>query len=339
MKTLTLPAYDGVMLEDSVQWWYWTVHLKTSDGRRFGSELCFFAFTVETLLGQKLRDDLRKRGIWERLVGHLLDRHGFQLAQCALTDVQNAGYHHTAMFAGGMPPVLPGKYKLDFTFPVGHRATAEGGGGRDHVLVQFPEWQLDLVMTNDDKVSPPAQHYDGGSHNYLCGGYTYYYSRPRMDANGLLTFGGETLPVTGTAWFDRQLGDLNAVVHKGWQWFAMQLNDGTNVMLFDILNLHGEELGAIMRGDAYQRLGPEDFTVEVLSQWTSPSTKITYPAAWRIIVSGQQYIVTPTVADQEFSEPTPFPTYWEGDCSVTLASGETVGQAYVELNGFHKSKP
>ena len=73
MTRLTLPAADGSLPENPVQWWYWTVHLVTPDGRRFGSELCFFAFTVESLLGQKLRDDLRKKGLWERLVVDVLE--------------------------------------------------------------------------------------------------------------------------------------------------------------------------------------------------------------------------------------------------------------------------
>ena len=50
MTVLTLPAADGVLLENPVQWWYWTGHLATPDGRRFGVESCFFVFTEETLL-------------------------------------------------------------------------------------------------------------------------------------------------------------------------------------------------------------------------------------------------------------------------------------------------
>ena len=48
------------------------------------------------------------------------------------------------------------------------------------------------------------------------------------------------------------------------------------------------------------------------------------------------YVVTPLIADQEFREPPPFETYWEGTCSVASQAGQIVGQAYVELNGFKK---
>lgn len=334
-KPLTLPKADGSLPENPVQWWYWTLHLATPDGRRFGSELTFFAFTVESLLGQEMRNELQKKGLWEKLIVHFLDRYGFQLGQCALTDLQNGSYYHTPLLALGMPPVLKDRYSMTFTFPEKNYAKAEGGDGHDHVVVQFPEWQLDITMINDNETDPPALHYGGYRHNYSVGGYTYYYSRPRMNAQGTLVVGGEKLPVTGTAWFDRQYGDLNDVVHQGWQWFAIQLNDGTNVMLFDILNVHGEEYGAIMRGAQYTQLGPNDFTVDALSHWTSPHSGIVYPASWKLTFAGQEYMITPTVADQEFTEPAPFPTYWEGDCAVALPSGEAAGRAYIELNGFH----
>ena len=77
-------------------------------------------------------------------------------------------------------------------------------------------------MTSDDATVPPALHYGGMAHDYVCGGYTYYYSRPRMAATGTLTLDGKALEVSGTVWFDRQFGDLNAVVHRGWQWFAIE---------------------------------------------------------------------------------------------------------------------
>ena len=145
------------------------------------------------------------------------------------------------------------RYTLALDFPPGHRATASGGGGHDRITLTLPQWSLDLKVSSDDAAVPPALHYDGLAHDYACGGYTYYYSRPRMAATGTLTLDGTALDVSGTVWFDRQYGDLNAVVHRGWQWFAIEMNDGRNVMLFDILDLPGEAYGAVMQGTSYPR--------------------------------------------------------------------------------------
>src|ERR671919_798165 len=64
-------------------------------------------------------------------------------------------------------------------------------------------------------------------------GRTYYYSRPRMDATGTLTLDSSALAVQGTVWFDHQWGDFIAVGGgSGWDWFAVNLDDGTDVMLY-----------------------------------------------------------------------------------------------------------
>ncbi len=106
MKRLTLPAADGSLPSNPVQWWYWTGHLATADGRRFGVEACFFVFTDETLLPQRVRDDLRgRRWWWQKLLGRLLDRRGFQMAHCALSDVNGNRYEHSPLFKLGVPSV------------------------------------------------------------------------------------------------------------------------------------------------------------------------------------------------------------------------------------------
>jgi predicted secreted hydrolase len=94
-----------------------------------------------------------------------------------------------------------------------------------------------------------------------------------------------------------------------------------------------------MQGTSYQALPGSAFVVEDLGHWTSPHTGIVYPSKWKVTFDGASYIVTPLIADQEFHEPPPFETYWEGTCSVATPAGQVVGQAYVELNGFKKPAP
>ena len=86
-------------------------------------------------------------------------------------------------------------------------------------------------------------------------------------------------------------------------------------MLFDIFDLPGETYGAMMQGTGTRpcrrRLlgrGPR-----ALDQ---PVTGIVYPSIGRSPLTARSYVVTPLIADQEFHEPPPFETYWEGTCSV-----------------------
>ena len=54
-----------------------------------------------------------------------------------------------------------------------------------------------------------------------------------MSAAGELTLDGERLQVEGIAWFDHQWGDFVSVGGGGWDWFAINLDDGTDITLLD----------------------------------------------------------------------------------------------------------
>ena len=48
------------------------------------------------------------------------------------------------------------------------------------------------------------------------------------------------MKVTGEAWMDHQWGDFATYQEGGWDWFAVQLDDGTDVMLYLIRDADGE---------------------------------------------------------------------------------------------------
>ena len=83
---------------------------------------------------------------------------------------------------------------------------------------------LDLAATK-----PPALHDRDGYVDFGPAGGSYYYSRTAMTAAGTITVGDRTLAVDGTAWFDHQWGDFISVGASGWDWFAINLDDGTDI--------------------------------------------------------------------------------------------------------------
>lgn len=332
MRRVTLPADDGFLREFATQWWYWTGHLATAEGRRFGFEVCFFAFHADVLLGARIGSHLGKEGLLDRLTNYA----GFQMAHTALSDLEGHRYSHACEFAAGHPATLPGAFQLATRFPHSDAVTAAGGNGRDTLHVGFPSWGLDLSLVSDDAARPPLLQYDGLLHKYTFGGYTYYYSRPRMQATGTVMVNGQTLPVSGAVWFDRQYGELNQIVASGWQWFALQFDDGREVVVFDITGQPGERYGAMRRSGGQVIYQPGAVAVEVLDHWTSPVTGIAYPAKWQVTFGGETVVVSPLLADQEMIEPWPWPTYWEGDAVITSQGGRPIGQAYVELSGFKR---
>jgi predicted secreted hydrolase len=126
----------------------------------------------------------------------------------------------------------------------------------------------------------------------------------------------------------------------GWDWFALQLDDGHDLMLFQIRQAAGgvADVSSGSRIDPGGRVQPlvrGDVDIEVLDQWTSPRTGAAYPSRWRVRLprSGLDLTVEPLVSDQELDGSF---KYWEG--AVTLsgtADGRPVGgRGYVELTGY-----
>ncbi len=149
--------------------------------------------------------------------------------------------------------------------------------------------------------------------------------------------------VTGSAWFDHQWGDFIAVGGGGWDWFAVNLDDGTDLTLSLVRDTDGSYplvYGTLVDADGRTRHLPrEAFSVAVTDRWTSPTTGADYPAGWRIELPGEDLVIglTPDRADQELdTRATTGVVYWEGSQVVEARrGGEPLGgEAYVELTGY-----
>jgi predicted secreted hydrolase len=135
-----------------------------------------------------------------------------------------------------------------------------------------------------------------------------------------------------SAWFDHQWGDMSSIVQLGWDWFALQLDDNSESMLFVVRDPSRQVLvgGSASRADGVSsQIAANELTVTPIGQWTSPHTGCTYPSGWNIQVREKSFTVTPVLPDQELSTATP--VYWEGPCTV---AGTVAGRAYVELTGY-----
>jgi predicted secreted hydrolase len=299
---VTLPDDDALHTEPT-EWWYWTGHLFDPSGRAFGFELAFF-----------VQDSPQGRG---------------QMVHHALTDIQGGTFHHTAGVALGVPPPVAGGFDLAV-----QSQAAQGGGGHDVLHGEVDGYVLDLTL---DAVKRPVLQHGDGYTDYSFGGYTYYYSRERMATSGTLQLpDGTTLEVTGTSWFDHQWGTLQDAIDLGWDWFALQLDDERELMLFIVRDPNQDLLvgGSLTGPDCAPReILPDEFQVTAKGTWQSPHGKqATYPSGWTIEVLGETFEVDPVLEDQEVDAL--FFRYWEGACTVTGPSGEPLGRAYVELTGY-----
>lgn len=325
MTTIKLPRDDSMRPDTPVQWWYWTGHLETKSGRQFGFELVFFALNIEAeLFGRHF------------LGGHFLEPfEGAQAVHYAISDIDKGKFRSRVHYIPGMPKEIENGFDLETLLDVESRIRAHGGNGRDHIRGEVPGYKLEIDVQAD---AEPVLHYGGEKHDYIFGGDTYYYSREWMNASGTIECDGETHEVEGKIWFDRQWGDLEPSVHKGWQWFAIQLEDTTRIMLVDFRHCPLERYGSVTDASGETKvLGHGDYELDVLEHWISPHTGIHYPAKWQTEIAGQTLIIVPNIVDQEIDELWEYPHYWEGSCRIENLEGKVMGKAYVELSGFSKS--
>jgi predicted secreted hydrolase len=175
------------------------------------------------------------------------------------------------------------------------------------------------------------------------GAASYYYSIPLLTARGEVRRGTERHEVRGTAWLDREWGSgALASDQEGWDWFALQLADGSALMYYALRKRGGARdpfsAGTWVEADGRARpLGNADVEIETLDRWRSPRGG-SYPARWRLHVPALslELELVPVLADQELGTT---PRYWEGavDANGERAGQRLLGRGYVELTGYAQS--
>lgn len=304
---VTFPR-DEAPHTDLTEWWYYTGHLQAADGRRWGFEQVVF---------QVLRASLPP----------------YYISHFAVTDNSRKQFRYGEQMSQGAQ-VQPAQ---GFAFDVGGWKMG-GLLGSDQLAASTDQYAIDVSLT---ATRPPVLH-DGGLVTFGAAGDSYYYSRTRMEIAGTIVDHGEQIPVTGLAWFDKQWGNF-LVMGGGWDWFSLQLDDGSDLMLNVLRDRRGQTTiayGTYVAPDGtFTHLDGSKFEVGFLEQWTSPRTGITYPSGWRASVPGQslELTITPVIRDQELdTRRLTSMIYWEGSQRVagTRAGKEIGGQGYVELVGY-----
>ncbi len=338
-QPVVLPA-DEAPHDRLTEWWYYTGHLAAGGGRTFGFEFVIFraergTFPVTWAAHLALTDETAGRFIFDQRseIGPQVDRGGLTGADGGFNLAISGGDPLSDLVAVSGGPTPP---------PAGLPWRMTGHLGEDRLSAVADEFGIDLRLSATR--ADPVLHSGIGWVDLGPAGGSYYYSWPRMEASGTLMLDGEPLPVEGTAWFDHQWGDFIAVGAGGWDWFAINLDDGTDLMISLLRGADGSRAGAagtLVQPDGHVRhLSEDDFDVTATGQWTSPHSGATYPAGWRIEVPAEQLEIglTPTLADQELdTRPTSGVFYWEGSQIVeaTRAGTPLSGQSYVELTGYY----
>jgi predicted secreted hydrolase len=327
-----LPGYEFAFPRDHgshdeyrIEWWYYTGHLTTEEGRRYGFELTFFRVGVGS----------------EEQVASRWELRNLSLAHFAITDVAGKDFRYYEKLNRASPfTASAATDKLD-VFNEGWRATTLSDGSW-RLQAAAGSDSIDLVLSSR---KPPAIHGENGVSVKAQGaGYaSHYYSMTRLEVRG--SIGGRKC--RGLAWMDHEFGSSALRENQqGWDWFAIQLDNDTELMLYQIRRTDGTpdatSSGSLVTTDGdVIHLRRDDIRITPTGTWKSPHTRATYPMGWRVAVPkfGIDLVLRPLLRDQELvTKGSTRVTYWEGAVDVSGTAGNVVarGSGYVEMTGYDR---
>jgi predicted secreted hydrolase len=344
-----LPGYEfqfprdhGTHNEYRTEWWYYTGHLRTDSGRRYGFELTFFRVGVEwrtdTPVCPEGKDRQEDR---QECLSSTWDLHNLAPAHFAITDIDGRDFRYYEKL-NRVSPFTAGaaEGRLDVFNESWHATTLADGSWR--IVAQSGKDAIDLVLRSR---KPPAINGENGVSAKAIGegNATHYYSMTRLEANGTI----DNQHCRGLVWMDHEFGSsLLSENQQGWDWFSIVLDNDSELMLYQMRRKDGTpdvtSSGSLIASDgSVIHIRANQMQIKPLAQWRSPKTKGVYPMGWRVIVPsfGIDVTLKPLLRDQELvTSGSTRVTYWEGavDVNGTFNGNAVGGEGYVEMTGYAK---
>ncbi len=325
-RPFAFPADHGPHPAFKHEWWYFTGNLRAADGRRFGYQLTFFRIALRP------RPAMRPSAWAAEQV---------YMAHFTVTDVQERRFHQAERVTRAAPGLAGANAQPFRVWLEDWSAQGVMQAGRLHTRLHAREdtFAVDLAL---ESLKMPVLQGDAGlsRKGAAPGNASYYYSLTRLATRGRIRIGAQEFVVEGLSWMDREWStSALGRDQRGWDWFALQLSDGSDLMFYRLRRQDGTSdpfsAGLLVdRAGRTRRLRLDDVALEIRDHWRSPAGGL-YPAAWRLHIpsAALEVTVAPTVADQELQG---IVRYWEGAVTVRgNAQGSPVtGSGYVELTGY-----
>ena len=304
---LEFPADHGAHPAYRIEWWYLTANMTGPDGTPYGLQWTLF----RSALAPRDGEGWETPQLW---MGHAA--------------VTTPGSHHVA------------------------ERLARGGIGQAGVQADpFSAWIDDWVMEGPDfdslhlKASgtdfaydvqlrgsgPLIRHgQDGYSVKSAAGQASYYYSQPFFDLSGTLSLPGGDVPVTGTAWLDREWSSQPlAEDQQGWDWFSLSFDNGSKLMGFVLRGATDYTSATWIAADGQATPLPNGaFSATPLTRHDVAGRQV--PTTWKVSLPAQAVEVTVEALNPDAWMQTSVP-YWEGPVTIT---GSHSGVGYLEMTGY-----
>lgn len=306
-KPLEFPADHGPHHDYRIEWWYLTANMTGPDGTPYGLQWTLFRSALAPHDGEGWDTPQ----LW---MGHAAvttpDAHHVA-ERLARGGIVQAGVQADPFSAWIDDWVMEGP-NLDAL-----RLTASG---------------VDFAYDVQLRASGPLVRHgqDGYSVKSAAGQASYYYSQPFFGLSGTLTLPDGEVPVTGTAWLDREWSSQPlAEDQQGWDWFSLSFDSGDKLMGFVLRGSTDYTSATWIAADGQATPLPDGaFTATPLSRHSIGERQV--PTTWQVSLPAQGLDVTVSALNPDAWMETSVP-YWEGPVTVT---GSHTGVGYLEMTGY-----
>ncbi len=312
--------------EYRTEWWYFTGNLYTAEGRRFGYQVTIFRNGIYPVQSEDTTG-IRASAVYSAHIG--------------VSDITAGEFHSFESLArgsgglGGSDPsrsvIWAGSVSLQFEPGADPR--------RPRMSVKAAKKDISLELEFTPEKDPVLQGERGLSRkSNKPGNASYYYSYTRLKTSAVFSINGKSLNLSGDSWMDREWS-TSALDEdqKGWDWFALHLDDDTELMYFRLRDKNGKtnfQKGSFVKKDgSYIVLKESD--LKMTPKTLAKVDGITYPSEWEIEVVPLKALfkVKTAMKDQEHKFSI---RYYEGavDAEKTGGNNTIRGRGYVELTGY-----
>ncbi|HET7108077.1 MAG TPA: lipocalin-like domain-containing protein [Candidatus Acidoferrum sp.] len=329
-----LPGYryefprDHFNHEDfQTEWWYTTGNLISSDGHHYGFDLTFFRQGVDRNPG--------KTKAW--------DIQDLYLAHLALSDLDGGKFYH----AERTNRAGPGLAGIDEQQKRIWNGNWEIRWNREEERLTAADGSFSLSFSLRSE-KPPVIHGIAGISQKAAGAgrASHYISSTRLLTAGKLGLDGKSVELHGTSWMDHEFfTNSMGAEQTGWDWLSVQLEDDTELMLYQFRRKNGAtdpySSGTYVdaRGKSMHLTAADFRLVPTGETWTSGATGAKYPVAWSMEVPklGLKLAATTRLKSQELAGGSKLaPSYWEGAIVIegTRGGAGVRGVGYLEMTGY-----
>lgn len=305
----TFPTDHGAHPDYRIEWWYLTANLIGPDGTEYGVQWTLFRSALEPLSEEGWSDPQ----IW--------------FAHAAVTTPTS---HHVAerLARGGIGQAGVSADPFEAWIDDWQMA----GPSFDHMDLSAsgPDFRYDLTLSAEGPLIFQGQ--GGYSVKSAAGQASYYYSQPFFAVEGVLRLPEGDIPVTGSAWLDREWSSQPlAEDQTGWDWFSLSFGTGEKMMGFALRQRDGGSFTAATWIEPDGRTTPFPdgaFVAEPLVQTDVAGRAV--PTRWRVRLPERGVDVTVEALNPQAWMAVSLP-YWEGPVRV---SGSHAGRGYLEMTGY-----